>query len=70
MKDCSKTEIYLKEKARMCKPNDICCDCPFYEHRSGPFAICNDVEENEPLIAIEIVQKWSDEHPEVPTQTK
>lgn len=64
MKDCSKTEIYLQEKNRMCKPNDSCYNCPFYEHRIDSFSPCNSIEDNYPLKAMEIVQKWSDEHPD------
>ena len=64
MKDCSKAEIYLRERTRMCKLNDNCYNCPFYEYRIDSFSQCNSIEDNYPLKAIEIVQKWSDEHPE------
>lgn len=65
MIDCSETENYLKERNRMCKrflkECEDCSDCSFYNHYG-----CErlDLERTEPEKAIEIVQKWSDEHPQ------
>lgn len=66
MKDCSKTEIYLKEKERMCELLDTCEKCFFQEYNRLAFTPCEYFESLEPLKAIEIVQKWSDEHPDIP----
>ena len=63
MKDCSKTEIYLREKERMCDTADTCEQCFFREYTTA-FTPCEHFESLEPLKAIEIVQKWSDEHPD------
>lgn len=63
MKDCSKAEIYLREKERMCDTADTCEQCFFREYTTA-FTPCEHFESLEPLKAIEIVQKWSDEHPE------
>lgn len=60
--DCNKTEVYFEERTRMCSSINDCCDCPFYSER-GRFVPCQQVECSKPLKAIEIVQKWSDEHP-------
>ena len=62
MPDCSKTEVFFKELKRMCnKFNSTCVGCKIYD-------ICFDIGcysfiKNDPQKAIEIVQKWSDEHP-------
>lgn len=76
MIDCSKTENYLNEKARMTKLRKLphggylctlkCCDCPLsYRHNGASEKIpCTDFERVYPLQAISIVQKWSNEHPQ------
>lgn len=67
--DCSKTENYFKEKARMTKSNrqgfcDITCNCcPLNRTNSGLFVSCTRLERSYTQKAVEIVQKWSDEHP-------
>lgn len=63
--DCSQTEIYLKEKGRMTNTCYIdCAKCPL-DHRNNLCYIgCEDIENEYPQKAIEIVQKWSDEHPQ------
>lgn len=62
MIDCSKTETYLKEKLRMCKSYqkyEDCEKCGF-----GKVSLdCDSFALENPYDAIEIVQKWSDEHP-------
>ena len=47
---------YLKEKARMCKGNEFCYNCPLDE--------CIEYEKENPEEAVEIVEKWSEEHPQ------
>ena len=62
MVDCSKTENYFKEKRRMCSSSKSCvgCEIKLEKGKKWCFEFC---EEN-PKKAIEIVQKWSDEHPQ------
>lgn len=70
MIDCSKTENYLAEKARMTKRagdgvcHIKCVDCPLGTTNNGINVLCSDLEMLYPEKAIEIVQKWSDEHPQ------
>lgn len=55
-KDCSNILVYVEERNRMCKTQDGCKECELRDmFCSGLFEITS---EN-----IEIVQKWSDEHP-------
>ena len=72
MADCSKTEVYISESKRMCdyySDNNFgsCCeDCPFYP------SFCLTTPSMKPehaKEAINIVQKWSDEHPEPKPKT-
>lgn len=69
--DCSITENYFKEKARMVKYSDygactICCaDCPLCSDNNGTHEICADFEKLYPDKAIQIVQKWSNDHPKM-----
>lgn len=70
MIDCSKTENYFAEKQRMTKRQKggicelHCCDCPLCSKNNGTSEIlsCTSFEMHYPEKAIEIVQKWSDEH--------
>ena len=72
MIDCSKTQNYFNEKLRMTKrtKNGLCkikcSNCPLYSKNNGTFegVSCTEVEMYYPEKAIEIVQKWSDEHPQ------
>ncbi len=68
--DCSKTENYFKEKARMVEADTkaycridrrTCSLCS--ENNSTGFS-CTKLELFCPQKAIAIVQKWSDEHPQ------
>lgn len=69
MIDCSRTENYFAEKRRMtgqrkdgiCELN--CIDCPLSSFNNGTGVPCSIFETNCPEKAIEIIQKWSDEHP-------
>lgn len=67
--DCSITENYLKEKARMTKSIGVdrcgisCITCPLYCLNNECKMSCRRLENKRPEKAIAIVQKWSDEHP-------
>lgn len=75
MIDCSKTENYFAEKLRMTKRRKIygnaymckidCANCPLSSLNNGTndMTSCSDFEALYPEKAIEIVQRWSDEHP-------
>ena len=71
MIDCSKTENYLNEKARMTKKDKLgrcklyCGECLLNNKNNGTSEnlLCGAFEAIYPEKAIEIVQKWSDEHP-------
>lgn len=72
MIDCSKTENYLIEKLRMTKRAKSgickikCSDCPLCSKNNGisEYISCISFEMYHPEKAIEIVQRWSDEHPQ------
>lgn len=50
---------YLKERNRMCDSyNNMCDGCGF-----GKVPKCNRTEDDNPEKAVEIVEKWSKEHP-------
>ena len=50
---------YLKERKRMCNSyNNMCDGCGF-----GKVPKCNHTEDDNPEKAVEIVEKWSKEHP-------
>lgn len=73
MIDCSKTKNYFAEKQRMTKRtktggfcNIDCYNCPLSSKNNGAseYVSCVSFEMHYPQQAIEIVQKWSDEHPQ------
>lgn len=73
MIDCSKTENYFIEKLRMTKRTREegckikCSECPLSSQNNGTsdeFMSCITFEMLYPEKAIEIVQKWSDAHPQ------
>lgn len=70
MIDCTKTEQYFAEKQRMVKlqTGEVCeisCEeCPLSSMNNGEGIVCSDFETCYPEKAIEVVQKWSDEHPQ------
>lgn len=70
MIDCFKTENYLAEKKRMSKTTESgvckveCTNCLLSSCNNGDGICCTDFEMLYPKKAIEIVQKWSDEHPQ------
>lgn len=56
---------FLKEKGRMCLYyGDDCENCPIGVDNNGAEELCRDFEYKYPEKTIEIVQKWSDEHPQ------
>lgn len=62
--DCSNTLNYFIEKSRMTRECEIgCCNCPLDLHSNNNNLTCDNLELIIPGVAIEIVQKWSDEHP-------
>lgn len=63
--DCSKTENYFTEKRRM---TDMCNDkkcktCPLSFYHNEAELSCDNFEQKYPKKAVEMVQKWSNEHP-------
>lgn len=72
MIDCTKTINYFNEKLRMTKRTKkglcetSCSDCPLYNENNGTSEglSCGCLEMHYPEKAIEIVQKWSDAHPQ------
>mgnify|MGYP000994166197 CR=1 FL=1 len=70
MIDCTKTENYFTEKSRMTKRQKggvctlDCKQCPLYSKNNGTSKNlwCGALEIDYPEKAVEIVQKWSDEH--------
>lgn len=71
MIDCSKTENYFAEKRRMTKrttKNGLCklgcSNCPLCSINNNKGQSCTAFKMLYPEKAIEIVQKWSDEHPQ------
>jgi hypothetical protein len=68
MIDCNITTNYLTERYRMTqkgKPCEVCygTECPLCAKNNGVGIACVELESSYPEKAIEIVQKWSDEHP-------
>ena len=66
MIDCSKTVNFIKEKCRMTNNCQICCTkCPLSQDNNGADNMtCFDFEEQYPKKTIEVVQQWSDTHPQ------
>lgn len=72
MIDCTKTENYLLEKARMTKRTKDglckikCSNCPLSNKNNGSkdMMSCESFETLYPEEAIKIIQRWSDEHPQ------
>lgn len=62
MSDCSKTLDFSKEFKRMCDTycKDSCHDCPLDYSKTYDCAVEDITQE-----VIDIVQKWSDEHPDI-----
>lgn len=69
MIDCNITKNYFNEKLRMTKrtKNGLCkikcSNCPLCSNNNGEGLSCPTFEMYYPEKAIEVVQKWSNEHP-------
>lgn len=62
--DCSDTVNFITEIDRMCH-NTICGDdCPVHMQARKDGASCGYYLSKHPEYAVDIVQKWSDEHPQ------
>jgi len=70
--DCGKTEVFLRELGRMCKGfyAEDCERCRLSREENGKQLWCDDFMYGYPKEAIEIVQKWSDEHPKKTRQSE
>jgi len=70
MIDCTKTTNYFNEKLKMTKrtKNGLCkikcSNCPLCSNKNGEGLSCPGFEMYYPEKAIEIIQKWSNEHPQ------
>lgn len=62
MADCTKTVEFLREWKRMCD-GTICRRCGIGEANDSVTMSCRRYVMTYPEDAIDIVQKWSDEHP-------
>lgn len=66
--DCSLVINYSKERKRMCDYYRLsieqCSACPMHSQRNGHNTICYKMVDDYPQEAIDIIQKWSDEHPD------
>ena len=54
---------YLKEKARMTNNCDTCRNCPLDIEKNEKNLTCVKLEGNDPVKAVEIVEKWAKENP-------
>lgn len=55
---------FLKEKSRMTKKCSIhCADCPLCSEKNTTGFACGDLQREYPEIVVNIVEKWSKEHP-------
>lgn len=56
---------FLKEKNRMTKKCSIhCADCPLGSEKNTTGFACGDLQREYPEIVVNIVEKWSAEHPQ------
>lgn len=63
--DCNKTINFMKERRRMCDEVKLCMNCPLECTEFCDKAIySSNFKLEEVQRSIEIVQKWSDEHPQ------
>ena len=59
---------FLKEEDRMCdkykySSDHTCSDCPCHSKRNGTDKICISLRKTSPAKYVEIVEKWSADHP-------
>lgn len=71
MADCSKTVDFIKARERMCDFYDgwTCDGCPLNANNNGAGTHCGDFVAENTEKAVELVQKWSDEHQEPKPKT-
>ena len=55
---------YLKEKHRICSIYKLCGKCPLGKPQNGKNTGCTRLEAEHTEKAVEIVEKWSKEHPQ------
>lgn len=55
---------YFEELKRMCRAIGYCTNCPFRELRRKHHSSCDYLPKIVPKEAVEIVEKWSKEHPQ------
>lgn len=53
---------FIKERERMCD-SDKCINCPLYKENNLAGVSCELFEKHNPEVTVEIVEKWSKEHP-------
>lgn len=61
--DCSVTVNFLREFKRMCDGHEQCLQCALRDPVRIEGLSCNQYCKIHPDKAVEIIQKWSDEHP-------
>ena len=54
---------FIKERVRMCKSNEYCRGCEFYDFKVKANMECATYINIYPEEAVAIVEKWSQEHP-------
>ena len=65
MADCSKVVEFFSERERMCDSRGMSCSkCSLSSFNNLAGVHCDKFIAHRPNIAVELVQKWSDEHPE------
>lgn len=64
--DCSKAVNFLREYSRMCRSSKSCKECGFWDvvEYKAPCVNKSGLFEKQPELAVAIVQKWSDQHPD------
>lgn len=60
--DCSVTVNFLREFKRMCDGHEQCLQCALDDPVRSEGVSCNQYCKIHPDKAVEIIQKWSDEH--------
>ena len=65
--DCSKTINFFSELRRLCNSRTACTADAAHKEQCPLYALCRrtlaEVRAEEIITAVEILQKWSDEHP-------
>ena len=65
--DCSKTIDFFPEFSRLCNSRTACTADAAHKEQCPLYALCRrklaEVRAEEIITAVEILQKWSDEHP-------